>query len=105
MAKVDKINFEKKMKRLEGVQKEVMPKAFQYFKDLTPIDTGYARQNTVLRNFIIYAKYKYSTILDNGRVSTPKGMRGSTQAPRGMSIPTIEKFKEWVILFIRKSNG
>lgn len=102
MAKVDKTKFEQKMTRLRGAKQNIMPQAYQYFKSITPIDTGNARRNTFLKNYIIYAKYTYAWVLDLGRHSTPKGMRGSNQAPRGMTIPTIEKFKKWVQLFIRK---
>jgi hypothetical protein len=102
MAKASKQKFQQKINRLRGIQKEIMPQAYQYFKSITPVDTGNAKRNTFLRNYIIYAKYAYAKVLDLGRHSTPKGMRGSNQAPRGMSLPTMEKFKGWVKLFIRK---
>lgn len=102
MAKVDKTKFNQKINRLRGVKQDIMPQAYKYFKSITPIDTGNARRNTIFKNFIIYAKYSYAWVLDLGRHSTPKGMRGSIQAPHGMSNPTIQKFRNWVALFIRK---
>ena len=55
---------------------------------LTPVDKGFARKNTKLvNNRIIHADYPYAQVLDKGRHKTPKGMRGSRQAPKGMTKP------------------
>lgn len=76
--------IQKKLDNLPG-------EAYRVFYDKTPVRTGWAKQNTKLvnRNTIV-ANYNYAEVLDRGRHRTGRGMRGSTQAPRGMSAPTIE---------------
>ena len=63
----------------------------QQFVNTTPIDTGNARRRTRLRGNIIHAAYPYAQVLDKGRHTTNRGVRGSKQAPRGMSRPV----REW----------
>ena len=89
------------MKALKGVKKNTMTQAFAYFKRITPVDTGRARRNTKMINWRIVAQYSYAWVLDKGRHLTRQGMRGSKQAPEGMTQPTIKKFGEWVRKFIR----
>jgi hypothetical protein len=90
------------MIKLQGVKRNVMTKAFAYFKSITPIDTGNARRKTRLDSrFRIIANYAYAFVLDKGRHMASRGMRGSKQAPKGMSNPTIKKFGQWVKNFIR----
>ena len=94
--------FNRRMTKLRGAKQNVMQKAFAYFKGITPIDTGNARRNTKLDSrFRIIANYAYAFVLDKGRHKTNKGMRGSLQAPKGMSNPTILKFAGWIKNFIR----
>jgi len=102
VATIRKLKFQQKMTALRGTKKNVMQQAFAYFKGITPIDTGNARRNTRLINSNIEAKYPYASVLDKGRHSTSSGMRGSNQAPEGMSKPTIRRFKQWIKDFIRK---
>jgi len=77
-----------KLKTISTQLSNVPTEAYQYFKKITPIDTGNARSNTSLQGRTIQAKYDYAEVLDKGRRMTASGMRGSKQAPRGMSKPT-----------------
>jgi hypothetical protein len=101
MARIKTQVFNRKMRALKGTKKNVMQQAFAFFKSITPIATGFARKNTRLINNNIVANYPYASILDKGRHMTRRGLRGSEQAPDGMSQPTIAKFGEWVRKFIR----
>jgi len=72
-------------------------------KDLTPIDTGNARKNTRLVNKKrIEANYPYARVLDKGRHMTARGARGSKQAPRGMTRPLREWYKQRIRALLRK---
>lgn len=71
------------------------------FKKLTPVDTGNARRRTTLQGDTIKANYKYAEVLDQGRHSTPRGMRGSDQAPQGMTRP----FGRWLDARLKKIFG
>jgi hypothetical protein len=64
-------------------------KAYQYFKvdAPTPIKSGNARRNTILKDHEIQANYPYAKRLDEGY---------SKQAPDGMSKPTIEEIRRMV---------
>ena len=62
--------------------------AYRFFKNITPVRTGNAKRNTKLSGTTIEADYKYAQVLDKGRHMTNKGMRGSDQAPEGMTKPT-----------------
>lgn len=63
---------------------KILPQAFQYFRRITPIDTGNARRNTTQSGNKIRADYDYATPLDKG---------WSNQAPKGMTKPTIDYVK------------
>jgi len=73
----DKItsDLDKKIKELGLVPRQ----AYNFFKAETPIRSGRARKNTILKNDTIMARYPYAERLDNGY---------SRQAPNGMSKPT-----------------
>lgn len=101
MARVKTQKFQQRMTALRGVKKNVIQQAFAYFKRITPVRTGFAKRNTRLVNNVIEAAYAYAFVLDKGRHMTNKGMRGSKQAPEGMSKPTIKKFGDWVRNFIK----
>jgi hypothetical protein len=76
---------------LKSIQNKLnnLPKeAFQEFVKVTPIKTGNAKKNTKLKGKTIEANYAYAGVLDKGRHMTSRGMRGSDQAPDGMSKPT-----------------
>lgn len=91
--------------RLKQLQQALKPttlasEAYKVFRSATPIKTGNARSNTSLKSDEIHASYPYASVLDKGRHMTGSGMRGSIQAPLGMSKPT-EKF---VSDYIRKQK-
>jgi hypothetical protein len=70
--------------------------AFDKFYDMTPENKGYAKSQTKKRGKSIVADYNYATVLDKGRHMTNRGMRGSNQAPQGMTKPTIEEIRKYV---------
>lgn len=70
--------------------------AFKKFRDVTPIKTGNAKRKTRLETNTINADYGYAEVLDKGRHMTRRGMRGSEQAPKGMTEPTIEHIRDYV---------
>jgi hypothetical protein len=76
----------KMKKELKNVPKE----AYQFFVKQTPVRSGNARRNTKLKGNTIQANYQYAEVLDKGRHMTSRGMRGSEQAPEGMTKPTEE---------------
>lgn len=78
--------------------KQITDYAYTTFKDMTPINTGYARSQTTKSNNEITANYPYAKVLDKGRHMTSRGMRGSPQAPNGMSKPTLEAVREYIYL-------
>lgn len=80
------------IKRLDQLEKALDPKtladeAYQYFRSVTPIQSGNARRNTHLRGDEIRADYAYATRLDTG---------WSRQAPNGMSEPTTKFIQEYI---------
>lgn len=79
------------LKEIKKELKKVPQEAYDVFVSNTPIRTGNAKQNTRLKNGVIEADYQYAQVLDKGRHMTSRGMRGSDQAPNGMTKPT-EKF-------------
>lgn len=90
-------NIKKRLDRVLATldDKNITTVAYDKFKDITPVRTGNARRNTKKTNNEILADYPYAGILDQGRHST--GMRGSEQAPDGMSKPTLEHVREYVL--------
>lgn len=88
MTTVNFTGLTKKLQALSGVSQAVMPKAFQYFENLTPLRKGNARASTHLNGNKIEAQYQYASVLDAGRGFRDGQMRGSIQAPTGMSQPT-----------------
>ena len=82
-------------RRLDLILKSTDPdrlakQAFDVFRKNTPIKTGNARSNTSLQGNEIHASYPYAAVLDKGRHMTASGARGSLQAPKGMTEPTIK---------------
>ncbi len=84
------------LKRVQTELANLPVEAYQYFRNITPVDTGNARRNTSLRGRTIQANYDYAEVLDKGRHMTDRGMRGSKQAPRGMTKPTEQFIKNRV---------
>ena len=93
-----------KLAKLQGVSQATMPAAYQYFRQITPIDTGNARNSTSLQNNKIVASYQYASVLDAGRGYRDGQMRGSNQAPQGMTNPTKEFIKQHIVAYIQ-ANG
>jgi hypothetical protein len=64
----------------------------------TPVDTGRARAGWRKRvdnnNFEISNAVDYVPVLDRGRHMTPRGVRGSKQAPRGIIGPSLDNIKK-----------
>ena len=76
--------------QLKKVQQEVAKipqEAFNYFRSVTPIDTGNARRSTSLRGTVIEANYPYAKRLDQG---------WSDQAKNGMVKPTQDYIRKRV---------
>jgi hypothetical protein len=87
--------------QINNLPKEIYDK----FVDLTPEDTGYAKKNTKLvNNRKIAAQYTYASVLDKGRHMTNRGMRGSNQAPKGMTRPTKEWAKQRIRAILRRKG-
>ena len=70
--------------------------AYKKFVDVTPERSGNAKRNTKKVGNSINANYAYAGVLDKGRHMTPRGLRGSEQAPQGMTEPTIEYIRDYV---------
>jgi hypothetical protein len=106
MGTVDmKLDFSKlttKLNDLKKVRDQAMPLIYAEFKKDTPVDKGNARANTTYHANIIEAKYPYASVLDAGRGYRDGQMRGSEQAPKGMSEPTKEFAKKLLPQLIKK---
>lgn len=94
--KVDLTKFKLKVNELKTVKSVVAPQIYQHFKDITPIRTGNARNNTYLNNGDIMANYAYAEKLDEGY---------SRQAPAGMTKPTEEFAKRLIPKVIQQIVG
>lgn len=81
--------------------KNLPQETFKEFVKVTPVKTGNARRKTKLVNGEVHANYAYAEVLDKGRHMTKRGMRGSEQAPRGMSKPTIEFVRKRVSQIVK----
>ena len=87
-------DLEKKLQKLEKDLDKLPQETFQEFKKNTPRKSGNAQRNTTLKNDTIKADYPYAGVLDKGRHMTSRGMRGSNQAPEGMTKPTLQFLKK-----------
>lgn len=77
--------------------------AFQEFYRLTPVNKnpkaknrGNAKRSTTLNGNKIQANYAYANVLDQGRGFRDGQMRGSDQAPNGMTQPSLEALRKYV---------
>jgi hypothetical protein len=77
-------------------EKSISKFAHKEFVANTPVRSGNARRKTVLQGNEIQANYGYAEVLDKGRHMTNRGMRGSTQAPKGMTKPTLASVRDYV---------
>lgn len=92
---VDRLNKVLNTLNVQNIAKE----AFTKFVDVTPIakkNGGNAKRSTKLQGNSINADYAYANVLDKGRHMTSRGMRGSDQAPKGMTDPTIKHIRDYV---------
>ena len=89
---VDRLNKVLSTLNSQNIAKE----AFTKFKDVTPVKSGNAKRSTKLQGTTINADYAYANVLDKGRHMTRRGMRGSDQAPKGMTEPTIKHIRDYV---------
>lgn len=67
--------------------------AYNEFKKQTPVRSGNAKRNTRLKDNEIQANYAYATRLDNG---------WSSQAPNGMTEPTMKVVEDYIKKKARK---
>jgi hypothetical protein len=89
------------LKRIQRKLDKVPQEAYKEFVKNTPVKTGNARRNTKLKGDTIEANYQYAQVLDKGRHMTRRGMRGSEQAPQGMTKPTEDFIKKRVSQIIK----
>jgi hypothetical protein len=89
---VDRLNKVLNTLNSNNIAKE----AYTKFVDVTPIKSGNAKRSTKLQGNTINANYPYANVLDKGRHMTRRGMRGSEQAPQGMTEPTIKHIRQYV---------
>jgi len=75
--------------------------AYKEFVKNTPVRSGNAKRNTRLKGNTIEADYTYAGVLDKGRHMTSRGMRGSNQAPKGMTQPTVDFLRKRVAQIVR----
>ena len=69
-------------------QKQLLDVAFNYFKSITPFDSGNAKRNTRKQGSdSIHADYAYAGRLNRG---------WSSQANDGMSKPTIDEIQKYL---------
>jgi len=81
------------LNRIEKKMLNVPRKAYKYWLNITPKDTGNAKRKTKLKKNTISAGYDYASYLDNGH---------SKQAKDGMSKPTKKYIDKLVKSIIRK---
>ena len=91
-------NISKRLNKVLEVLNDsnITQEAYKKFVDVTPVRTGNAKRKTRKTGNSIDADYSYASVLDKGRHMTTRGMRGSDQAPEGMSKPTIDHIRSYV---------
>jgi hypothetical protein len=77
-------------------EEELADFAFRKFRLYTPKRTGRAFRNTKLRRNEIQTDYDYARVLDEGRGFRDGQMRGSVQAPKGMTEPTVKDLLTYI---------
>lgn len=78
--------------RLDQIKKDLKDSklakvGYDFFVQETPIKSGFARDNTLLKDHTIYANYAYAQRLDQGY---------SKQAPKGMTEPTVAHVQKYI---------
>lgn len=87
-----------RLKEIETVlsPQNLVDQAYPVFVKNTPVDTGNARRRTEKHQDSIIANYAYAQVLEKGRGFRDGQMRGSSQAPKGMSSPTIDYIRQYI---------
>jgi len=91
-------NFARKQRRLLDVfVEQVMQDAQDIARQRTPVKSGALRNawkelGSGIATTIVNDK-SYAKVIDKGRHMTGRGMRGSVQAPRGITGPTIKEIR------------
>ncbi len=80
-------DVKQEMAAYSKVASAVAKRSYEYFKSITPIQSGNARRNTRLNDTTIEANYAYADKLDKG---------SSRQAPKGMTEPTVQKMDKYL---------
>lgn len=101
--KVDRKSVDHLFDALPDIPNRVWREAGRVFKSSTPVKTGNARRRTTTTAREIRADYAYASVLDAGRGFRDGQLRGSEQAPNGMTEPTLQFIEEelqrrWKIL-------
>lgn len=91
--KIDTSGLSKHIADLKKLKATIAPQMYKDFVDATPVGSGHARRNTTLKNNSIIANYPYAGILDSG---------ASSQAPEGMTKPTLIKMIDHINKFLRR---
>ena len=111
--KVNSRSVEQMLKQLGEMPNEAMKDTYNVYKKNTPIKTGNARSKTNVKNtskgFEVTGNYPYGGVINEGgypnppKAGTGKTSGGfSTQAPKGITKPTIEFIEKEVKQYIRK---
>jgi hypothetical protein len=83
--------------QLRSEVKRLADTLFTEIKQRTPVKTGTAKagwtKDVKATEFSIENNVPYIGVLDKGRHMTPRGMRGSKQAPKGMVGPSLKSIK------------
>lgn len=82
--KIDDMRTRKLLNDLDDIIEDSWKSAGRKFKDVTPIRSGNARNNTYQRGDVIAGDYAYAARLDEGWSKQFDG--------KGMSEPTVEHF-------------
>jgi hypothetical protein len=101
MLKVEFVGADSAMKSLQqqivSETAKLAQTVFNEVRSRTPVDTGRARsgwsKQTKPNGFVVQNDVPYVPVLDRGRHMTPRGMRGSKQAPKGIVGPSLTSIK------------
>ena len=94
-----------KLRELGNISDNIMKDAYKEFVKHTPVASDNARRKTSYSNKVIHADYPYAAVLDAGRGYRDGQMRGSDQAPSGMTKPVLEYIKQEVIKQVRNRGS
>lgn len=83
--------------QLRSEVKRLADTLYTEIRKRTPVDTGKAKAGWTKkvsgREFEIANQVPYIGVLDKGRHMTPRGVRGSKQAPKGIVGPSLTSIK------------